>query len=101
MSHELRTPLHAILSFAGFGLKKAPTAPPTTLQGYFQQIDRSGRNLLDLLNKLLDLAKLEAGKMPLVASTVTCNYLLNTVSAEWSALAAAKTVTLDVIRGNL
>ena len=98
MSHELRTPLHAILSFASFGLRKAVTAPPTTLQGYFQQIEHSGRSLMELLNHLLDLAQFDAGEMPLVVAPVTCDYLLNTVGNEWSASAAAKEVTLDVMR---
>ena len=63
MSHELRTPLHGILSFAQIGERKAMTAPPAKLQSYFQLIDQSGNTLLALLNDLLDLAKLESGKM--------------------------------------
>ena len=63
MSHELRTPLHGILSFARFGLKKVTTAKPEKLQTYFQQIEGSREILLSLLNDLLDLAKLESGKM--------------------------------------
>jgi signal transduction histidine kinase len=60
MSHELRTPLHGILSFARFGIQKCPSAPTEKLQGYFRQIERSGEILLNLLNELLDLAKLES-----------------------------------------
>ena len=63
MSHEIRTPLHGMLSFAGFGLKRARTAGPAKLEGYFQKIDASGQRLLALVNDLLDLAKFEAGKM--------------------------------------
>ncbi len=63
MSHELRTPLHAILSCAGFGIRRIHTVPLAKLLHYFNQIDQSGRTLLALLNDLLDLAKLEAGKM--------------------------------------
>lgn len=63
LSHELRTPLHGILSYAAFGIKKGETAERTTLLKYFTQIERSGRILLAFLNDLLDLAKLEAGKM--------------------------------------
>ena len=64
MSHELRTPLHSILSFAGFGLKRAATAPPARVRDYFQQIDQRWPVLLLLLNDLLDLAKWEAGGCP-------------------------------------
>lgn len=63
VSHELRTPLNSILGFAELlhdaveGLKDAKS------QRYTQNILKSGRNLLELINDLLDLAKIEAGRM--------------------------------------
>ncbi len=63
MSHELRTPMHAILSFSKFGIKKFSSAPPEKLLSYFEKINSSGERLLSLLNDLLDLSKLEAGKL--------------------------------------
>ncbi|MBI1367983.1 MAG: ammonium transporter [Planctomycetes bacterium] len=63
MSHEIRTPLHGILSFAGFGLKRAEAADKAKIIEYFQRIQTSGDRLLMLVNDLLDLSKLEAGKM--------------------------------------
>jgi PAS domain S-box-containing protein len=63
MSHELRTPMHAILSFSKFGINKFNTAPPEKLLSYFEKIHISGERLLSLLNDLLDLSKLEAGKL--------------------------------------
>jgi len=78
MSHELRTPLHGILSFAAFGVKnlaqrqcRQATVETGTgceqtdreLQEYFQLIQKSGQMLLNLVNDLLDLAKLESGRM--------------------------------------
>jgi PAS domain S-box-containing protein len=63
MSHELRTPLHAILSFSKYGEKKINTAATEDLLKYFQQIETSAKRLLPLINSLLDLSKLEAGKM--------------------------------------
>jgi signal transduction histidine kinase len=62
MSHELRTPLHSIISFASFGVKKYTIAKPEKLLEYFSRIRQSGRTLLELLNDLLDLAKLESRK---------------------------------------
>jgi len=62
MSHELRTPLHSIISFASFGVKKHTSAKPEKLLDYFCRIRQSGRTLLELLNDLLDLAKLESRK---------------------------------------
>lgn len=61
MSHELRTPLHGILSYARFGIKRHATVTPEKVHEYFQQIERSGTALLNILNELLDLAKLESG----------------------------------------
>ena len=61
MSHELRTPLHSILSFASFGIKKHATSKPDKLLDYFNRIKQSGKTLLELLNDLLDIAKLESG----------------------------------------
>lgn len=63
MSHELRTPMHAILSFSKFGMKKFNSSPPEKLHSYFEKINTSGVRLLSLLNDLLDLSKIEAGKM--------------------------------------
>ncbi len=63
MSHELRTPLHGMLMFSGIGLQRVHTATSAKLESYFEQIDQSGNTLLVLLDDLLDLAKLEAGKM--------------------------------------
>ena len=63
MSHELRTPMHGILSYARFGLKKIDTASREKLLEYFHMIEASGSTLMLLLNDLLDLAKLEAGRM--------------------------------------
>ena len=63
MSHELRTPMHAILSFSKFGIRKIATVPQEKLLHYFTQVNLAGNRLLALLNDLLDLSKLEAGRM--------------------------------------
>ena len=63
MSHELRTPLHGIISFATLGIERLGTAKPERLNNYFTKIYRSSEVLLSLLNDLLDLAKIESGKM--------------------------------------
>jgi signal transduction histidine kinase len=64
ISHELRTPMHAILSFAQLGSSKAgqPDADAAKLLAYFARIDESGRRLMGLLDNLLDLSTLEAGR---------------------------------------
>lgn len=63
MSHELRTPLHGILSFAALGVRRNQTLSAEERLEYFQVIQQSGNTLLQLINALLDLAKLEAGRL--------------------------------------
>ena len=93
MSHELRTPLHGILSFADFGLDKAATAKREKLLRYFHHIHASGNTLLNLLNNLLDLAKLEAGKMVFDFQPANLNILLVSVVDELGALMAEHHLT--------
>ena len=63
MSHELRTPMHGIMSYAQFGIHRIDKVPQEKLLTYFHEIDDSANRLMLLLNDILDLAKLEAGKM--------------------------------------
>lgn len=96
MSHELRTPLHAILSFARFGISKCHESPPGTLLSYFQQIHTSGSTLLTLLDDLLDLAKLEAGRMKFNFQPYNLIDHVRCTVEEFRSLAAEKRVTLDL-----
>jgi signal transduction histidine kinase len=63
VSHELRTPLNSILGFAELLRETVTVAADSKPSRYLQNIQNSGRNLLDLINDLLDLAKIEAGRM--------------------------------------
>ncbi len=63
MSHELRTPMHAILSYADFGIRKVSAAEPEKLRQYFDRIRSSAERLMVMINDLLDLSKVEAGRM--------------------------------------
>ena len=65
MSHDLRTPMHAILGFSELGSRSAGLTPVDKLTSYFVNINQSGKRLLRLLDNILDISKLEAGKMPL------------------------------------
>lgn len=65
ISHELRTPMHAILGFSELGMNKDASQPGEKLKSYYPKIRENGKRLLGLLNDLLDLSKLEAGRMVL------------------------------------
>lgn len=62
MSHELRTPLNSILGFSNVLLDKTFGELTETQERYVRNINSSGRYLLDLINNILDIAKIEAGK---------------------------------------
>lgn len=94
ISHELRTPLHGILGFTRRGIKKAVDAPPGKIREYFEKIDQSSTVLLTLLNALLDLAKMEAGKMTFEFRSTNLSELITLVTGEFSAITAERSVTL-------
>jgi len=71
MSHELRTPLNAILGFSELmNLQLRDTDVPAQYVEYLSDIETSGRHLLELVNDLLDMAKIEAGKWTLKLAPV-------------------------------
>ncbi len=96
MSHELRTPLHGILSFARLGQTKGPTATPAKIADYFDKIHASGTRLVLLVNDLLDLSKLEAGKMELVRVDHDLVGLIHDVAAELGSLAESRGVHFEL-----
>ena len=62
MSHELRTPMHAILGYSEICLQDIDGDNSKNIRKYLTNIEASGKRLLNLLNDLLDVAKLEAGR---------------------------------------
>ena len=94
MSHELRTPLHGILSYSGFGIRESATGLREDFLDYFQKIDQSGRGLLLLLNDLLDLAKLEAGKMHFDFILDDMNLLVGQIVDEFTSLVSEKEIAI-------
>ncbi|MBY5310156.1 PAS domain S-box protein, partial [Aphanizomenon flos-aquae CCAP 1446/1C] len=77
MSHELRTPLNAILGMSEGLLEGVFGAVSDRQQQSIQTIERSGKHLLDLINDILDLSKVEAGKLELQPTSVAISYLCN------------------------
>jgi signal transduction histidine kinase len=69
MSHELRTPLNAILGYSELTIEDLDSAGLEELSGFVQKIRLSGEHLLKLINDILDLSKIEAGKMDLDLET--------------------------------
>lgn len=63
ISHELRTPLHGISSYARFGLDDVQAGELDDVHEYFTKVNQCANTLLVLVNDLLDLSKMEAGRM--------------------------------------
>ncbi|MCP4874441.1 MAG: PAS domain-containing protein [Gammaproteobacteria bacterium] len=94
MSHELRTPMHGILSFTELGLKRFETLSQEKLHQYLENIRSSGTRLLYLLNDLLDLSKLEAGKMVLDRTQVVMAELIKACIKEQDLRLRAKQLSI-------
>jgi PAS domain S-box-containing protein len=96
MSHELRTPLNAIIGFTGTLLMKLP-GPITDKQEYqLKTIETSAKHLLSLINDLLNLAKIESGKIEFNFEKVNCKDVLEEVYHTLKALAEEKSITLNL-----
>ena len=96
MSHELRTPLNAVLGFSEVLLERLFGEINERQEEYLRDIHGSGRHLLELLNEILDLSKVEAGRMDLEPSTFPLLPLLEGCAAMLRERAAVHAITVDV-----
>jgi protein-histidine pros-kinase len=97
MSHELRTPLNAIIGFTGTLLMKLPGPLNADQEKQLRTVQTSGRHLLSLINDLLDLAKIEAGKVELAPALIDCRALLEEVMAGLQPQAQAKGLRVELV----
>ncbi|KIO49634.1 PAS domain-containing hybrid sensor histidine kinase/response regulator [Nitrosospira sp. NpAV] len=96
MSHELRTPLNAIIGFTGTLLMKLPGPLNADQESQLQTVEASATHLLSLINDLLDLAKIESGKITLKFEPVVCQQVINSVAATLRPLAENKGLEFEV-----
>ena len=96
VSHELRTPLHGILSFAKLGLRKADTQPIEKIKSYFSEISESGDNLLRLVSDILDIGKMESGKMTFNNNNVNIMNLIDKAYSHNIALAQKNNININI-----
>ena len=96
MSHELRTPLNAILGFSGLLTEQIGASLTPRQQRFLHNIEEAGQHLLELINDVLDLSKVEAGKLELRPEIIAVETLLEPVSGAARAAAQAKGVRFEV-----
>jgi signal transduction histidine kinase/AmiR/NasT family two-component response regulator len=95
MSHELRTPLNSILGFSQLLMNGKSFDPLTPKQvGAVQQIEQAGRHLLLLIDDVLDLSRIEAGRLPLSIEPVEVAALIEEAAAMLQPAAISANVTV-------
>lgn len=94
MSHDIRTPMNAILGFTTLLAKDADQ--PAKVREYTKKITASGQHLLSLINDVLDVSKIESGKVVLTIGEFTLNSLVSSVDAIIRPMANAKNQSFDV-----
>jgi PAS domain S-box-containing protein len=95
MSHELRTPLNSIIGFAELLHDREVDPESPQYIEFLQDILKSGRHLQQLINDVLDLAKVEAGKIELRPEEVDVSQLITEVAAVLRGVAAAKQIRIE------
>jgi signal transduction histidine kinase len=96
MSHELRTPLNAIIGYSEMLTEQAEDDGHEDMVPDLKKILAAGKHLLALINDILDLSKIEAGKLTLVNETFSLTDLVNDVVGTVVPLIEKNTNTLDV-----
>jgi signal transduction histidine kinase/CheY-like chemotaxis protein len=100
MSHELRTPLNAIIGYSELLIEENESSGATGASADLRSIQRAGRHLLSLVNDVLDLSKIEAGRMELNEEVVALHGLVHEV-VETCRPAAERNGTALLFQNNL
>lgn len=96
MSHEFRTPLNAIIGFSDMIMSGSYTLQEGKGRQYLQNISLSGKHLLDLVNDLLDISKIESGKMELLYSSFDSHEIIQSAVSSFEPMALQKNISLSL-----
>ena len=94
MSHEFRTPLNAILGYTHMLLQGVAGDLLPAVKRQLQRIDSNGRHLMTIINEILDITRIEAGKMPMQLSEFNLNELVPEVMTELDPVIARSRLTV-------
>ena len=96
MSHEFRTPLNAMLGYTSMLLQGVAGPVEPAVRRHLGRIESNGRHLLAIINEILDIARIEAGRMPLQVSTFRVSDLVAEVRAELEPIVLRSKLLLSV-----
>lgn len=96
MSHELRTPLNSILGFADVMLEELDGPLTPYMDNDLRLIQKNGQHLLHLINDVLDMAKIESGKLNLIIEKFNLHEIMEDVNSITSSLAHEKDISLHI-----
>src|SRR6185369_3454307 len=96
MSHELRTPLNSILGFSEILLERLPDRVSARDMKFLQNINNSGQHLLGIINDILDLSKVEAGRMEVHPERVSLTNVVDSVVNVMKGVSAKRRVGFDI-----
>jgi protein-histidine pros-kinase len=96
MSHELRTPLNAILGFTGTLLMELPGKLNEEQRRQLEAVQGNGRHLLSIINDLLDVAKIESGKVEIRLESIDCAQVIDEVVTGLQPLAEEKGLRFEL-----
>ncbi|HTO93045.1 MAG TPA: response regulator, partial [Bacteroidota bacterium] len=94
-SHELRSPLNSIIGFSDLVSTQLDGLPPQTVREFMQNINTSGRHLQQIINDILDLSKIEAGKMELHIASYPVSYFEESVMRVLAAALTERKIALE------
>jgi PAS domain S-box-containing protein len=97
VSHEIRTPLNAIVGFSALARR---TTEPDRLREYMEILDQSALILMDLVNDILDMSKVEAGQLQLESIPFNVPDAVDLLQWQFAPLAAKKNIVLQVRKGD-
>lgn len=96
MSHELRTPLNSIIGFTGITLQGLSGELNDTQRDQLQRVEKAGKHLLSLINDVIDISKVEAGRIDVFPTEFSLQDVIDEAAGDIQPLAAKKQLSLKV-----
>jgi signal transduction histidine kinase len=95
-SHELRTPLNSVIGFSEILLEESMGDLNDTQKKYVSNISKSGKHLLEIINEILDLSRIESGKIEIHREKFDLNKVFEEIREVMTSQAAAKSIDLQI-----